>query len=85
MASLQEVCGLHSLLPNKPKKRNLGSTLPNKAAEIDPISVEEKDNAEREIQRHVKERFKEEIAILQATGSELSWKRMRRQSKERSS
>ena len=47
--------------------------------------MEEKDKAEREIQRHVKERFKEEIAILQATGSELSWKRMRRQSKERSS
>ena len=46
------------------------STLPDKAARIDPLSVEEMNKAEREILRHVqRESFREEIAILQATGS----------------
>jgi len=48
------------------------STVPDKAAGIDPISVEELDKAERVILRHVqKESFKEEIAILQATSSRV--------------
>ncbi|RMX38928.1 hypothetical protein pdam_00023924, partial [Pocillopora damicornis] len=46
------------------------STLSDKIARIDPLSVEEMNKAEREILRHLpRESFKEEIAILQATGS----------------
>ena len=44
--------------------------LSDKIARIDPLSVEEMNKAEREILRHLpRESFKEEIAILQATGS----------------
>ena len=52
--------------------RKSGSTPHNKAARIEPITVEEMDKAEKEILAHVqKESFKEEIATLQNTTVEL--------------
>ena len=52
--------------------RKSGSTPHNKAARIEPITVEEMDKAENEILAHVqKESFKEEIATLQNTTAEV--------------
>ena len=52
--------------------RKSGSTPHNKAARIEPITVEEMDKAEKEILAHVqKESFKEEIATLQNTSAEV--------------
>ena len=74
MVPLKEVCGMDTALPRKPiiGRRKSVSTPLNKAARIEPITVEEMDKTEKKILAHVqKESFKEEIAILHNTSAEV--------------
>ena len=55
------------------KCQKSGSIIPNKETKLEPITVEEMENAEREILKHIqKESFKEEIATLREAGDGIA-------------